>query len=330
MKNPPILISIIGFFAALAGFGFLFFGLRVLGFDWFGALGDLPPFEHVGLWGWLAIATGIVWLLAALGLWALQPWARLFALILAGFGLFEAAIAFFQFPGQGVGLAMAIMPAFILWYLSTAEVKEAFGEGEPVTAAAGTAPPQPVAAPEPVAAPVAVAAAAPIVAPTPASRAAPEPVEATVVVAAAAAVDDPQVATEMKIEDVEGIGPASGEKLAAVGIKTTNDLLAAGAKPYDREKIAEQTGISSKLIREWVDKVDLMRVPGVGPQYSDLLEAAGVGSPAELAQRNPANLEATIQSVVAERPGIVRRVPSEAEITGWIEGAGKLEQVVEH
>ncbi len=164
----------------------------------------------------------------------------------------------------------------------------------------------------------------------PASRAAPEPVEATVVVAAAAAVDDPQVATEMKIEDVEGIGPASSEKLAAVGIKTTNDLLAAGAKPYDREKIAEQTGISSKLIRGWVDKVDLMRVPGVGPQYSDLLEAAGVGSPAELAQRNPANLEATIQSVVAERPGIVRRVPSEAEITGWIEGAGKLEQVVEH
>ena len=79
MKNPPILIAIIGFFAALAGFGYLFFGLRVIGFDWFGALGDLPAFEHVGLWGWLAVATGIVWILAALGLWALQPWARLFA-----------------------------------------------------------------------------------------------------------------------------------------------------------------------------------------------------------------------------------------------------------
>ena len=65
MKNPPILISIIGFFAALAGFGYLFFGLRVLGFDWFGALGDLPAFEHVGLWGWLAVVTGIVWLLVA-------------------------------------------------------------------------------------------------------------------------------------------------------------------------------------------------------------------------------------------------------------------------
>ena len=130
MKNPPILISIIGFFAALAGFGFLFFGFRVLGFDWFGILGDLPKVDNVGLWGWLAIATGIVWIIAAIGLWALQPWARLFALIMAGFGLFEAALAFFQYPGTGVGFSMAIMPALIFWYLSTAEVKAAFGEIE--------------------------------------------------------------------------------------------------------------------------------------------------------------------------------------------------------
>ena len=73
-----------------------------------------------------------------------------------------------------------------------------------------------------------------------------------------------------------------------------------------------------------------MRVPGVGPQYSDLLEAAGVDSPAELAQRNPANLAITVQEVVAARPGIVRRVPSEAEIAGWIEEAGRLDRVVEH
>ena len=104
MKNPPILISVIGFFAALAGFGFLFAGLRMLGFDWFGVLGDLPVFEKVGLWGWLAIATGLAWLFAAFGLWALQPWARMFAIIMAGFALFEAVLAFFQFPGMGVGL----------------------------------------------------------------------------------------------------------------------------------------------------------------------------------------------------------------------------------
>jgi len=131
MKNPPILVSVLGFFAALAGFGFLFFGLRVLGFDWFGALGDLPAYENVGLWGWLAVGTGIIWLLVAGGLWALQPWARTFALIMAGFGLFEAVLAFFQFPGSGVGLGMAIMPALILWYLMSREVKAAFGVDVP-------------------------------------------------------------------------------------------------------------------------------------------------------------------------------------------------------
>jgi hypothetical protein len=130
MRNPPILISVLGFFAMLAGFGFFFFGLRVLGFDWFGIFGDLPRYESAGLWGWLAIGVGIIWILAAIGLWALQPWARLFAVIIAGFSLFEAVLAFFQFPGSGVGFAMAIMPALILWYLTTAEVKDAFGELE--------------------------------------------------------------------------------------------------------------------------------------------------------------------------------------------------------
>ena len=131
MRNPPILVSVLGFFAALAGFSFLFFGLRTLGFDWFGALGDIPRLESVGLWGWLAIFAGIVWLLVALGLWALQSWARLAAMIVAGFSLFEAALAFFQFPGSGLGFSMALLPGVILLYLNSRDVKEAFGEAEP-------------------------------------------------------------------------------------------------------------------------------------------------------------------------------------------------------
>lgn len=130
MKNPPILISVIGFFALLAGLGYLFFGLRVLGFDWFGLFGDLPAYESVGLWGWLALFAAFAWILISFGLWALQPWARLAALLVAGFSLFEAVLAFFQFPGSGLGFAMALMPALILWYLSSDEVKEAFGEAD--------------------------------------------------------------------------------------------------------------------------------------------------------------------------------------------------------
>ena len=128
MRNPPILVSVIGFFALLAGFGYLFFGLRVLGFDWCGALGDLEAIESVGLWGWLAVGAGIGWILVAVGLWALQPWARVFAMVIAGFSLFEAVLAFFQFPGSGYGFAMALMPLIILLYLNSVEVKAAFGE----------------------------------------------------------------------------------------------------------------------------------------------------------------------------------------------------------
>jgi hypothetical protein len=73
-----------------------------------------------------------------------------------------------------------------------------------------------------------------------------------------------------------------------------------------------------------------MRIKGVGSEYSDLLEAAGVDSPAELAQRNPANLAITVQEVVAARPGIVRRVPTESEIAGWIQEAGQMDKIVEH
>ncbi|MGZ3586704.1 MAG: hypothetical protein ACXVAP_05570, partial [Candidatus Limnocylindrales bacterium] len=136
MKNPPILVAVIGFFAALAGFGYLFFGLRVLGFDWFGVLGDLPALEHVGLWGWLAVAVGVAWLLIAIGLWTLEPWAWLTAMIIAGFSLFEAVIAFFQFPGTGIGFAMAILPVIILLYLNSYGVKVAFGIKDPEPAAA--------------------------------------------------------------------------------------------------------------------------------------------------------------------------------------------------
>ena len=333
MRNPPILVAVLGFFAALAGFGHLFFGLRVLGFDWFGLLGDLPAFESVGLWGWLAVMTGIVWLLVALGLWGLQPWARTFTLIVAGFVLLEAVIAFFQFPGTGVGFAMAIVPIFILWYLMSRDVKAAFAGEEPKVVA-----PTPVAAAAaapPAAAPVAAAA---FVAAEPVA-AQPDVVPATPVVAAAALAPDaaeapvaeaPASGGRMSVVDVEGIGPASGEKLAAIGIKTTDDLLTAGATPHARERIAEQTGISGDLIRKWVDKVDLMRIDGVGPQYSDLLEAAGVGSPGELAQRNPVHLAITLQEVVAARPGIVRRTPNEAEVAAWVAEAGSLPPVVDH
>ena len=132
------------------------------------------------------------------------------------------------------------------------------------------------------------------------------------------------------IEEVEGIGRSYAEKLTKAGVKTTDDLLMAGAKPSGRAHLEASTGIDHSLILEWVNHVDLMRIKGVGSEYSDLLEAAGVDSPAELAHRNAGNLATTFQEVVVARPGIVRRVPSETEIEDWIGQSKQLDKVVEH
>ena len=133
----------------------------------------------------------------------------------------------------------------------------------------------------------------------------------------------------MKIVDVEGVGPAYAEKLQNAGCVTTDDLLAKAGKKSGREALAAATGISEKLILEWTNHVDLMRIDGVGSEYADLLEAAGVDSPAELAQRNAASLAKTFGELDAGR-NTVRRIPSEPVVAGWIAEAKTMERMVEH
>jgi predicted flap endonuclease-1-like 5' DNA nuclease len=134
----------------------------------------------------------------------------------------------------------------------------------------------------------------------------------------------------MNIEDVEGIGPTFAQTLSAAGVATTDDLLDRGATATGRAKLAADTGISERLLLEWVNHADLMRLDGVGPEYADLLEAAGVDSCAELARRNAANLATTFQELDAARPNTIRQVPSEATVAGWIEQASKLAHIVSH
>jgi len=133
----------------------------------------------------------------------------------------------------------------------------------------------------------------------------------------------------MKIIDVEGIGPVFAAKLEAAGVKTTDDLLEKGAKPKGRDELEKATGISHGKILEWVNHLDLYRLDGVGSEYSDLLEAAGVDSPVELAHRVPANLAAKLAEV-NEAKKLVRRVPTEAVVAGWIAQAKSMPKVVEH
>lgn len=130
-----------------------------------------------------------------------------------------------------------------------------------------------------------------------------------------------------KIVDIEGIGPVYAEKLQAIGIKTVEALLKAGATPKGREDIAEQTGIAKALILEWVNHADLYRIKGVGEEYSDLLEEAGVDTVVELATRNPENLYAKIIEV-NEAKKLVRRPPSQSMVADWVLQAKGMDRAV--
>ncbi len=132
-----------------------------------------------------------------------------------------------------------------------------------------------------------------------------------------------------KIVEIEGIGPTYAKKLIDAGINTTDDLLEVASTRKGREELSEKTGISEKLILEWVNLADLFRIKGVGEEYSDLLEEAGVDTVVELSLRNPENLHTKILEVNEEKK-LVRRPPTLNEVREWIEQAKKLPRKVEH
>jgi len=129
------------------------------------------------------------------------------------------------------------------------------------------------------------------------------------------------------IVEVEGIGPAMAEKFAAAGIKDTDTLLKSCLTAKQRSALAEKTAIPEKLILRFANMVDLFRISGVGPEFSELLEAAGVDTVPELANRKPANLVAAMVKVNEEKK-LTRRVPTEAEVTKWVAQAKELPRML--
>jgi predicted flap endonuclease-1-like 5' DNA nuclease len=133
----------------------------------------------------------------------------------------------------------------------------------------------------------------------------------------------------MQLHEIEGIGPTYAATLETHGVTTTDHLLEHGGTKEGREGLATKSGISEKLLLEWVNHADLCRLDGVAGEYADLLEAAGVDSIPELAQRVPANLTAALEKT-NDAKHLVRRVPSESEVTRWIEQAKGLPRAVHH
>ncbi len=127
-----------------------------------------------------------------------------------------------------------------------------------------------------------------------------------------------------KIIDIEGVGDVYAEKLQAAGIITVDDLLDRCATPKGRKELEEATEISGKLILRWTNHADLFRIKGVGPQFSELLEAAGVDTVKELKHRVAANLVAKLNEVNEEK-NLCNRVPSEKEVQKMIDQAKEME-----
>lgn len=131
-----------------------------------------------------------------------------------------------------------------------------------------------------------------------------------------------------KLTDVEGIGPAYEQKLMQAGIQKPMQLHDAASTRKGREELAAKTGISATLLLNWVNRIDLARVKGVGTQYADLLEKAGVDSPKELAKRNAANLMEQLKKTNDEKK-LVRKLPTEKQVEGWIKAAKSLKTKTE-
>jgi predicted flap endonuclease-1-like 5' DNA nuclease len=132
-----------------------------------------------------------------------------------------------------------------------------------------------------------------------------------------------------RIDEIEGIGPAYREKLGAAKIETTDDLLNECCEPSGRKAISEKTGMSEKVLLDWTNKADLMRISGVGPQFSELLEAAGVDTVKELRNRNAENL-ATKMSEVNDEKKLAKTSPSVEAIKKWVGQAKELDPIIKY
>ncbi len=132
-----------------------------------------------------------------------------------------------------------------------------------------------------------------------------------------------------KLSSIEGIGEVYALRLKEAGVGSVEKLLEVGASPAGRKELAQKTGLSETLILNWVNRADLTRIKGVSTQYADLLEAAGVDSVPELAQRNPENLRRKLVEVNKEKK-LVRQLPTLAQVESWVAQAKNLPRVVRH
>ena len=129
------------------------------------------------------------------------------------------------------------------------------------------------------------------------------------------------------IAGLESLGFVVSDKLGSAGIFTCPELLERGKTPAGRKKLAEQCDLSTKEILTLVNYADLCRVNGIDITIAKLLEASGVDTVPELAQRNPDNLHKKMLEI-NKKENILRPEPPAEKVSNWISEAKTLPGVI--
>ena len=330
---------------------------------------SLGYFAAIGLLLWLGMQWGfLVWLIgivvaiaftAVTLIFNLQKWVTIIATAVLGAGLIVGVFTALFKPvslllENPVKVMLQTSPLLLIVFLLLvifgiivqARTTRSVAVSEPSAPVKATEVPIPAAS---EAVPAAVAAGAVGIAAAEEAKQEPIPVESTALETKTAAVPVteevvPQLPVEeplpaavpdeidkfkSNLEYIEGIGPVYAAKLNAIGIMNLHDLLEKGAFPKGREEMATAAEISHALVLKWVNHVDLFRIKGVGSEYADLLEMAGVDTVVELANRNPANLFTKLEAVNEEK-NLVRKLPVLNQVQDWVEQAKSLPRKINY
>jgi len=130
------------------------------------------------------------------------------------------------------------------------------------------------------------------------------------------------------IGDLEVIDPKRAANLRRAGIRTTDSFLRRAASRKERGDLSHETGIDGTDLLAWALRCDLMRIDGIGPEYSELLAAVGTHSLRDLKRRTSRTLTARMADYNLNKKRLVERLPSENMVEAWIDSAKALDTVV--
>lgn len=126
----------------------------------------------------------------------------------------------------------------------------------------------------------------------------------------------------MKIIEIEGVGEKYAKILEKAGIANTEDLIPLSWREV--KELAEKTKISPKLIDKWQEQAEMMKIKGVGPEYSEVLNKVGIDSIKELSYRTAQSTLDKIVEFDKKQPDVIRKIPKVEDIEGWIKEANDL------